>query len=65
MTVPEPIRRVEGCDCGGLGQHTFDCALLDLPAEQVMARIDAAQMRVAEFLSRVPHHRRPHDLVFE
>lgn len=49
MRVPANVTAVAGCDCGGTNLHVVTCSIFELPPEQAMAAIDAANNRIQEW----------------
>ena len=49
IEVPREATRVEGCDCGGLDWHRWDCALWGVPFADRIAAVDAARAREQAF----------------
>jgi len=52
--IPEDVRRVEGCNCGGRVLHRVDCTINALPEADAVAAIEAADQRVQAFVSEAP-----------
>lgn len=47
--------RVAGCDCGGLDQHSTKCAIWELGAPLVQARVAEAKHRLDEYIAALNH----------
>ena len=49
IEVPDEVTRVNGCDCGGLDYHRWDCTIWSLPFDVRMTAVDAARAREQAF----------------
>jgi hypothetical protein len=49
--IPSEVTRVEGCNCRGMTMHRTDCTIWDLPDDQAMAAVRAAEDRVSEYIA--------------